>query len=165
MDNLFNDIVFAMGETSDSGLDLQDIVSDQEIISGIKKLHNLEEKDFDGRTLLINAACYGRVNVVRYLLDKGCSIEVQDSAGFTALHAAVVSGSVETVKVLLEKGANPNSKNVFGNGPLMVGNLTTTPEIFEVLVANGADPTQCNQYGISAIDMFSGSPEILSALK
>ncbi|KAL0170485.1 hypothetical protein M9458_035081, partial [Cirrhinus mrigala] len=45
--------------------------------------------NYDGRTPLHIAACEGHLNVVRYLLNKGVTINVKDRFGDTPLHNAV----------------------------------------------------------------------------
>ena len=163
--DFFDSIVLDMGSVAKWGLCQEDIISDQDIIARIEKISDLEQKDRDGRTLLINAATNGRAEVVKYLLNRGASISAKDDADFTSLHAGVLSNVIKTVELLLEAGADVNAKNRFGNGPIMIGNYETDLDIFRVLIANGADPEQKNNYGVSAKEIFAcaeGISEILN---
>lgn len=61
-----------------------------------------------GWSVLHFAAAAGNVEILEYLLQRGCDkdIDVQDYFGFTALHVAVHRGKFECVRLLLMKGAN-----------------------------------------------------------
>ena len=76
-----------------------------------------------------------------------------------------MSKDVETIKLLLEAGSDINAKNIYGNNPIMLGDYTTNLEVYKILIANGADPEQKNNYGISAMDMFACSSDIVEVLK
>jgi len=154
-EDLFRSVVLDMGDEA---------VSDCEIIRQIASLTDLEQRDPDGSTLLINAATYGRAEIVRFLLQRGSDIQTKDDAGFTALHAAVISNHLETVTLLVEAGCDVNATNQWGNPPLSVGNLSTDLRIFTLLVQHGADPSQKNNDGVSPREVFLCSPEISACL-
>ena len=143
---------------------LQDVVSDEELILRIEKIIDLETKDRDGRTLLINAACYGRVKVLDYLLRRGADIHAKCDQEFTALHAAVLANDISCVKSLLEAGADVNAKNIYGNNPIMLGNYATDLDIYRLLMQYGANPEQKNNYGISAKEVFVCSETIMNII-
>lgn len=162
--DVFESIILDMGCTEKVMPNQNDVISDQEIISKIEKIADLEKKDRDGRTLLMNAACYARIEVIKYLLNRGADIYAKDNADFTALHAGVMSKDVGTIKLLLKAGADINAKNKFGNNPIMLGDYTTDLEVYKILIANGADPEQKNNYGVSAMDIFACSSDIIGVL-
>lgn len=142
-------------------------ISDQEMIPKVSiytSSRGIRERGKDGKPMLIYAARYGRAAVVKYMLDKGVDVQTKDYEFFSALHAGVMSNDTETVKVLLEAGAEVNAKWNLGTSPIMLADYTTDLEIFRLLMAYGADPNQQNQFGISAMDMFANSPEILEIL-
>ena len=157
-------LILDMGCTEQFMLRKQDIVSDQAIIRRIDRMDNLERKDRDGRTLLINATAYGRSAVVQYLINIGADAHAKDSAGFTALHAAILSNDIKTINLLLEAGVDPNAVNEIGNTPLMICNLSTDLDVFRVLLLFGANPTIRNNFGVSAINKFSSSQAISDVL-
>ena len=142
----------------------QDVVSDDEIISRIEDITDLEKRDRDGRTLLINAAYHGRKTVIQYLLGRGADIHAKDAEEFTPLHASVIANDIECVKCLLEAGSDVNAKNMYGNHSIMMGNLATDLEIYKILMDYGADPEQKNNYGISAKDIYVCSEAIMKIL-
>jgi len=51
----------------------------------LEKGANIEAKDNDGDTALINAAIKGETEMVKLLLEKGANIEAKDNKGETAL--------------------------------------------------------------------------------
>ena len=136
----------------------------EDFLDKIKQLDDLEKRDRDGRTLLINAAIYNRLDVVKYLVQKGADINTCDSIGNTPLHAAVLGNNTKIVQYLLKNGAEVDAKNNFGNTPLWVASPTASLELFEILLLYGADPEIKNNYGVSILDTMSYFPEILRLL-
>jgi len=56
----------------------------------------------------LHVACsHGRIEIVKYLLEKDVITDIQDVDGAQPLHCAANNGHVEVVKLLLSKGANP----------------------------------------------------------
>jgi hypothetical protein len=55
---------------------------------------------------LCAAACFGLIETVELLLEKGATIEATTSDGRTAMYIAAANGHDAVVKPLLEKGAN-----------------------------------------------------------
>lgn len=51
------------------------------------------------------AAEWGHAAAVKFLLDKGASVEARNANGFTALHTASAKGRLAVVEVLLKRGA------------------------------------------------------------
>lgn len=131
-----------------------DIVSDEIIKNKIDDLQILNQKDRDGRNLLMFAVIYQRPMIVEYLLKKGLNVNEQDKNGFSALHFAVQSNRVDTIKSLLNYGADVNLKNEFGNIPLMLSNNVTPKEIFKLLIANGTDIYCPNNFGVTVANIF-----------
>lgn len=69
--------------------------------------------------LLCNAAQYGPVEVLDYLIELGYDdIEEAVSNGRTPLHVAAIAGRLDAVKWLVEKGANINNLDSFGTTPV-----------------------------------------------
>ena len=143
----------------------EDVVSDDEILKDIEVVEDLEQVDRDGRTLLINAAAYERVAIVRYLLERGANVAAQDKMGFSALHFAVQNANLDLVKLLLDAGADVNLKDGFGKPPLMIANPVTHPEeLYKLLLSYGADPDLKNNYGRSVKDLCGGYPNVMKIL-
>ena len=141
---------------------MSEACTDEDIIGMIGAVSDLEETDRDGRTLLIDAAAYGRTNVIKYLIDNGAHVNTSDKAGFTALHMATLYCDIPTISVLLENGANVNAKDSNGNTPMSnVGNVRAL-DVFRILIKHGADPYEKNNYGVAPCDFLAGYPDIVA---
>lgn len=131
----------------------------------ILEMDDLERRDRDGRTLLINASFYNRVDIVKLLIKRGANVNAKDSTGNTPLHAAVQESNIEIIRILLENGADINSKNSFGNTPIWIVNPLQPKEVLHTLLHYGADPEIKNDYNISAADCMAAYPEIVEMFK
>jgi ankyrin repeat protein len=60
------------------------------------------------------ACCWGRQNVVEFLLDKGADIADGDVDGQTPLHWAAICGQLEMIKFLLKFNPPLEAKNMYG---------------------------------------------------
>ena len=141
-------------------------IPERELIARIEaEATDLANTDRDGRTLLINAAFYGRYEIARWLLANGADINAQDHHGYTALHAAVQERKLDVILLLLRHGADVNAKDAFGNNPIMRTNQATPTEILRILLRNGADPDQKNNFGVSYCDTNLAYPELLRLIE
>ena len=106
----------------------------------------LEEKNEFGRTPLSMAVDEdARIELTKFLMDKGANIETQSTLGRTPLYYAAREGAFETVKLLCAKGANPtvvDKGNPEQNQPPMTPiEVAKTPELKEFLM------NQCGKTG------------------
>ena len=111
----------------------------------------------DGDIDLLNAACYGREEVVAYLTSNGMvpnnhkkerreavkalvgncfSVNAQDSYGNTALIAAAGNGHLDLVDFLIEQGADQNIKNNDGETALIVAATNNHDDVMDFLIEN-----------------------------
>ncbi|EYE97464.1 ankyrin repeat domain-containing protein, partial [Aspergillus ruber CBS 135680] len=73
---------------------------------------NPNAKDLNGRTPLVCAAEYSRVDIIRRLLECGAEFDNRDAySGRTPLSLASQYGYTAVVRPLLQQGADPNSKD------------------------------------------------------
>lgn len=70
----------------------------------------IKTSDKDEWTALLYAARFGRLNVVKYLLESGARIDEMDVDRYTALHHAAAFGQKKTCEFLLKKGAKINAR-------------------------------------------------------
>ncbi len=73
-----------------------------------------------GASPLNTAALYGRLEIVRYLIENGADVSFTNTDGNTALHAAAFFCRTEIVKLLLENGASLTKKNNRGESSIDV---------------------------------------------
>jgi len=68
----------------------------------------------------MRAAYRGKLEIVRYLIERGVDINNSDNNSITALHHAVESESVDIIKLLPDKEMSINLTNTYNNTPLHV---------------------------------------------
>lgn len=78
-------------------------------------------------------------NLVRLLLDSGCSVNQSDTRGQTALHLAAGRGDAEMIRLLLSKKASAKSLDERKRTPLHWAALRTSPDIARVLLRDETD--------------------------
>jgi len=96
---------------------------------------------------LVNAALYGKIEVVKFLISKGANVNAKSNGGRTPLHAAVGAGVlsvsdvniVAVVKLLVSNGADVNAKDNKGETPLGDVVVFGTSEVIKLLISNGAN--------------------------
>ncbi|TCI93511.1 ankyrin repeat domain-containing protein [Tenacibaculum sp. M341] len=105
-------------------LEKQDIVND-EVVKFLltQKGNDVNKITHDGRTYIFWAAYSNRLDLVKYLIEKGAKLDVIDSHGYTALNFAIVSG-VKNTKLfdyLIGAGANlQKDKDLNGANALLL---------------------------------------------
>jgi len=115
---------------------LKDILqpkSKEQIIKDLNEL-SIEEK----KSLLINAAYYGRKDFVELLIKAGTDVNVRTSYGWSALIYAATNGSKDIVELLLKAGADVNTKDNGGRSALMLAARYGRKDIVELLKRYGA---------------------------
>jgi ankyrin repeat protein len=95
-------------------------------------------EDESGSTPLMEALRYGRVELVRVLLDAGADIHRQKDNGVTPLMMASQTGDIEAVQLLLEAGADINRKDESGWTALSNAAIRANPEVVDALIKAGA---------------------------
>jgi uncharacterized protein YegJ (DUF2314 family) len=113
----------------------------------VDRLRQLLAKDPDlinaqtdeGETPVHQAAKYGQLETLRFLLERGGAVNAKSKQGVTPLHLAAGFGELKTVKFLLEKGAEVDPKEETGMTPIMAAQAQNHQEIVEVLKKSGAN--------------------------
>ena len=133
---------------------------EKDIINMIKELSNINERDRDGRTLLVSAALYELTGIAKYLIKHGADTHLADKEGFTVLHAATYTGCYGIAKMVLCKDFPVNARDKYGNTALHRAKHTDL-KLIKLLVDNGADSKIENNYGVSAYQSFLAYPKII----
>ncbi|KAF7106414.1 hypothetical protein CFC21_107148 [Triticum aestivum] len=87
---------------------------------------------------MVYAALAGKVQVMRYLLDRGAYPAVHDDNGSTPLHYAAEEGHCEAVRLLLSKGVPVDPVDHRG-APLHLAVAKDRVEVVKLLLEHGAD--------------------------
>jgi ankyrin repeat protein len=129
--------------------------------SVIKLLKEMGVDAFDRykRTVLINAAFSGNLELMEWCLDNKANINHRDNGGMSALHFAAQEGRPDVAKHLVKKGAELDIKDAQGKSPFLTALLNwnggkNKPMII-FLLESGADPFLKNDYKVSPFDVMS----------
>jgi ankyrin repeat protein len=98
----------------------------------------LKSTEWDGRTLLHDAADKKQLEVVKYLLGKNVDVKAVTTDGRTALHMAAQHGDSPIVVLLLAHGANIDATDKKGWTPLDRAMKWGHADTAEYLRAHGA---------------------------
>lgn len=99
---------------------------------------DLNSRDYQGRTPLIQAAEGRQPLMVEALLNLGAEVNARDNEGRTALMVAVQSRYITTVKILIHAGADINVKDMEGNTVLIYAEQAKDKVITKLLRDAGA---------------------------
>ena len=80
---------------------------------------DVNTKDQSGFTMLMLAACWGRAEIARFLIDNGANVNITNNSGDTALINAAYNGQNEIARLLIDNGADVNIKNNSGTTALI----------------------------------------------
>ncbi|KAJ7208577.1 ankyrin repeat-containing domain protein [Mycena pura] len=99
------------------------------------------------------AACAGRTEIVRLLLDNGTDVNAQYGSDPNALWRACHSSRKEVVQLLLDRGADVNQMSgIPGETALICASRGSDPEIVRLLLQSGADINATRPYdGMTAL--------------
>lgn len=115
---------------------------------------DIDVRDSDGLTLLMECAPSGDTEGARFLLENGASVNARDSSGRTALMLAV--GRTEIIHLLLSHGADINACDNAGRTALMYALEFYSSDDLEsvtMLLAHRADPKIRNKSGQTALSI------------
>jgi uncharacterized protein len=114
---------------------------------------NLNARDPQGRTPLMEATLEKRADLVKLLLAHKADAALADHEGSTALHFAAQGHQQEIVQLLIDAGAPVDPKDHLGNTPLFKALSTWRGEhegnVIWALLLAGADRTIQNTHGVS----------------
>ncbi|KAJ8920433.1 hypothetical protein NQ315_005301 [Exocentrus adspersus] len=97
--------------------------------------------------------CYGRRDVVEFLLSAGASIQARDDGGLHPLHNACSFGHADVVRLLLEAGANPNTRDNWNYTPLHEAAIKGKIDVCIALLQHGADVNIRNTEGKTPLEV------------
>nr|WP_246198629.1 ankyrin repeat domain-containing protein [Wolbachia endosymbiont of Ctenocephalides felis wCfeJ] len=118
----------------------------------LSKEVGVNDTDKQGYTPLHYAAWRGRLEVARFLIEKGSDINAADTstAGKKPTHVAAENNSESVIEFLLEKGVSVDEADKNGWTPLHYAARFGQPEVAKFLIEKGAD--------INAKDKNGGTP-------
>src|SRR5260370_10831474 len=116
---------------------------------------DVNSRDADGNTLLMQAAVYATAADLEFLLSHGADVNAANKAGHTALMRAMPD--LAKIKLLVEHGANVNAVAAGGNTPLLIAaHIRSAEEVVRYLIRNGADLKAVGGTGADAVMLAAG---------
>ncbi|KAI3391310.1 hypothetical protein diail_7617, partial [Diaporthe ilicicola] len=113
---------------------------------------NINGRNDEGKTPLVQAIEYQQSDVVTKLLQLGASKDVSDSAKkLPPLFWAASAGDIPIATILLQHGCNPNARNIYGSSYFLDIVDKGYLSMVELLLNHGADVNAADQYGRVAI--------------
>eukprot|EP01063_Lacrimia_lanifica_P002215 TRINITY_DN11152_c0_g1_i1.p1 TRINITY_DN11152_c0_g1~~TRINITY_DN11152_c0_g1_i1.p1 ORF type:complete len:472 (+),score=148.07 TRINITY_DN11152_c0_g1_i1:172-1587(+) len=127
---------------------------------------DLNARDREGFTPLIEAASCGAADLVEELLVKGAEVDLAADTGCTALMTAALFPCLEAVQALIGQGADPNICAGDGSTAVLHATLGGQTDILEALFNAGADPNLADDTGFTALmdASISGRLDIVNLL-
>lgn len=138
-----------------------DLENTRRMIENIPELIHQRDKN-SGATPLHLAVAKGHLEIVRFLLSKGASVDAKNKRGETPFLLAIVSGRKEIAHILIKEGIDIYGKSGDGGTYLQVACATRQIEIIEYLLSSGFDPNLPDMYNVPHVFMpvYLNSPEI-----
>jgi hypothetical protein len=97
------------------------------------------KRNKNGETLLYVSCCYGNLEIMQQLFDRGADVNAQGGHYGNALQAASVVGHDQVVERLLAKGADVNAQGGYYGNALRAASFNSHDQVVERLLAKGAD--------------------------
>mmetsp|Transcript_6220 Transcript_6220/g.9703 ORF Transcript_6220/g.9703 Transcript_6220/m.9703 type:complete len:321 (+) Transcript_6220:100-1062(+) len=121
----------------------------------------------NGLSLLHVAAEFGRVEIVRLLVESGASVHLATMEGAMPLHNAASSAKTKVISLLYEMNADFNATDDEGDSPLHYAIRDSRVDSVRALLQYGADPSQANDDGESPLEFAQelGEHDIAKLLK
>jgi ankyrin repeat protein len=135
----------------------------------LKKGMEINAKDKEGLTALINALFNVNREATFFLLDNGADPDMVAAFGLTAVTSVVTYNDLPSVKAVLNKAKNINTVDDLGNSALMwaVYNEHDNTEIIKALLDKGANPKIISKNGATALSWAQkkGNTKTVALLK
>jgi len=116
-------------------------------IDAIKQLiasgTDINKQYWPGRiSLLHNASSWGRIEIVKYLVESGANLDLVNMNNETALHCAANNNRVDVIKYLLDAGIDKNIVSDTGKTAVMIALKYGYVEIAEYIESFEWIPTK-----------------------
>ena len=96
-------------------------------------IEDLDYKDKDGNTALMQAVRYSHPSIVQWLLENNADVDSKTNSGQTVMHIATMYGYDEMIKVLIEHGVKVDVKDNAGRTPLWYAKKYGNTSTFNLL--------------------------------
>lgn len=113
----------------------------------------LQAQDISGSTPLHEAVRYGRLDIVRMLLERGANVDALDSLGKSPLLLIIPKEvQLDAYRTLVAHHANISQKDMYGDTVLHVATMGGAERnVIEFLLASGAPINERNKQGVTPL--------------
>lgn len=125
-------------------------------LSLIDRYEDIEARDQNGCTLLMEATIWGRTGIVLILIQRGASVNARSCFDDTALMLAAEGGHTQILRTLLTAGADVNCADINGMTALMWAAWKNQIAAVKVLVENGANINLRCKVGVTTLTYAKG---------
>ena len=117
----------------------------------IKKIHEknvvyTKTRNFEGNTLLLNACSSGNLELVKWCLANGSSLDEKDDAGRTCVVHASVAKDKDVIEYLLEQGCSLKETGSNGRGCMYYAAICHL-DVLKFLIEKGCSVKTVDNYG------------------
>ncbi|XP_037037865.1 putative ankyrin repeat protein RF_0381 [Bradysia coprophila] len=112
----------------------------------LEKGANINARDEDGDTALMNASNNGRYETVKFLIENGADVNATDTNGKTPLMFASAFDNSRIIKLLVDNGANINATDNSGWSALIYAAFDGRERSVRALLRKGADADYALKY-------------------
>ena len=124
---------------------------EMKVYEEIGEFGNIDTKNKDGQTMLMEAIRSGNLKRVETLIQMGADLDVRNKEGQTALMLAIKAGDLQMLDMLVRNGADLDIKNKEGQTALMEAIRSGNSRMVETLISRGADLDVRNKDGQTAL--------------
>ncbi|MGD9346298.1 MAG: ankyrin repeat domain-containing protein [Candidatus Aminicenantes bacterium] len=126
----------------------------------------LEARSSDNFTPLLLASIHGKLEIARFLIEKGANIHAGDNESSTPLHNAAARGHLDIVSLLIDKGSRINQCDGNGMTALHFAASYGHPACAKLLLEKGANVNAREINGRSPLffNVRQGNTEIFDLL-
>jgi ankyrin repeat protein len=155
-------ILFSIGNAFEENCDDKFVKNaalgnDMKLMERLNKGSNINSKNYNGQTALIEAALNGKIDTVNLLIKKGADLNQRGKNARTALMWACMADRIQMVQSLLAHGADVNVKDRNNQNALMLAAGKGNAACVNSLLEAGADPMTKDNNGATAYTLALGS--------
>ena len=114
-------------------------------------LPNIESKTDVGSTPLMVAAISGKLDGVKWFLEKGATVNFEDDRGWNTLHFAAQGGDAGIISLIYPHLPDVESKTADGQTPLIIAVAFGKRPAVKYLLEKGANPLAEDNNGLNSL--------------
>ena len=140
-------------------------ICDEGLLEVIKKIHEkkfvyVKERNFEGETLLLSACSSGNVELIKWCLANGSSLDEQDFKNYTCTMYAAVSKDKNAVEYLAEQGCSLTASGNNGESCISFAAQSGCIETLKFLIEKGCSVKTLDSKGSTPFLLACGAGKL-----